>query len=296
MRQSLLMGLALVLLVLAAGGAKAETFRECPQCPEMVGVPAGKFLMGSPAHEAGRFDSEGPQHAVSVKAFALGKFDVTSEEFLTFLRASRYQPAPCNPLLGLGWKVEGRDLAYPPSQDEPPRWPAVCLSWKDAGAYIGWLNTQVKAAHPVLAGRAGPYRLPSEAEWEYAARAGSNAARWWGEDIGVGNANCNGCGSQWDDSVLSPVDAFKPNPFGLYGVLGNAWQWTADCWHPSYVGAPSDGSAWNEPNCVRHVMRGGAWNNVPIFVRSASRNGAASNESDYDYSSLAGFRVARDLP
>jgi len=279
-----------------AVSALAESFQECPSCPQMVAIPAGKFLMGSPAHEAGRFDSEGPQHLVSVRAFAFGKYDVTSEEYLAFLRASRYQPQPCNPLLGLGWKVEGRDLAYPPSQDEPPRWPAVCLSWKDANTYIDWLNVQVKAAHPVLQGRAGPYRLPSEAEWEYAARAGTNFARWWGEEIGTDNADCNGCGSQWDDSILAPVDAFQPNPFGLYGVLGNAWQWTADCWHPSYVGAPTDGSAWSEPDCVRHVMRGGAWNNVPIFVRSASRNGAASDLSDYDYSSLAGFRVARDLP
>ena len=102
----------------------------------------------------------------------------------------------------------------------------------------------MKAAHPALANRAGPYRLPSEAEWEYAARAGTNTARWWGEAIGSGNANCNGCGSQWDNHVLAPVDAFKPNPFGLYGMLGNAWEWTADCWHPSYVGAPTDGSAW----------------------------------------------------
>ena len=252
----------------------------------------GKIPDGQ-SREAGRFDSEGPQHVVTVKAFALGQFDVTSEEFLAFLRASRYQPAPCNPLLGLGWKVAGRDLAYPPSQDEPPRWPAVCLSWKDAQAYIGWLNAQVKAAHPVLANRAGPYRLPSEAEWEYAARAGSNTARWWGEEIGAANANCNGCGSEWDNRVLAPVDAFAPNPFGFYGMLGNAWQWTQDCWHPSYAGAPPDGSAWLEQNCAKHVLRGGAWNNVPIFVRAASRNGG---DGDYDYSSLAGFRVARDLP
>ena len=290
--------LALVLLVLAAGHARAETFRECPGCPEMVGVPAGKFLMGSPAHEPGRFDSEGPQHAVTVRAFALGKFDVTSEEFLAFLRASRYHPAPCNPLLQQGWKVAGRDLAYPPSQDEPPRWPAVCLSWKDAQAYIAWLNAQVKAAHPVLANRpsspsGGPYRLPSEAEWEYAARAGSNTERWWGEEIGSANANCNGCGSEWDNHVLSPVDAFAPNLFGFYGMLGNAWQWTQDCWHHSYAGAPADGSAWSDQNCAKHVLRGGAWNNVPIFVRAAARNGG---DGDYDYSSLAGFRVARDLP
>jgi formylglycine-generating enzyme required for sulfatase activity len=280
---------------LPCGQAKAETFRECPQCPEMTAIPAGKFLMGSPAHEPGRFDSEGPQHPVSVKAFALGKFPVTSEEYLTFLRASRYRPEPCNPILGLGWKVEGRDLAYPPSQDEPPRWPAVCLSWKDANAYIAWLNQQVKAAHPVLASRSGPYRLPSEAEWEYAARAGTNTARWWGEEIGKANANCNGCGSEWDDHLLAPVDAFAANAFGLFGMLGNQWQWTADCWHASYVGAPADGGAWTEANCAKHVLRGGAWNNVPIFIRSAARNGAGDT-GDYDYSSLAGFRVARDLP
>ena len=294
---------ALLIGVALSGSAQGASFTECPGCPEMIAVPAGKFLMGSPAHEPGRFDSEGPQHVAMVKAFALGEFDVTSEEFLAFLRASRYQPAPCNPILGLGWKVEGRDLAYPPSQDEPPRWPAVCLSWKDAQAYIAWLNVQVKAAHPVLASRSGPYRLPSETEWEYAARAGTNTSRWWGDDIGKANANCNGCGSEWDDHILSPVDAFSPNPFGFYGMLGNAWQWTSDCWHPSYVGAPTDGSAWTDPpangqtdGCTKHVLRGGAWNNVPIFIRSASRNGAAYDASDYDYSSLSGFRVARDLP
>jgi formylglycine-generating enzyme required for sulfatase activity len=171
----------------------------------------------------------------------------------------------------------------------------VCLSWKDANAYIAWLNQQVKAAHPVLASRADPYRLPSEAEWEYAARGGTNSARWWGEEIGKANANCNGCGSEWDDHLLAPVDAFAPNGYGLFGMLGNQWQWTADCWHDSYAGAPADGGVWSAASCAKHVLRGGAWNNVPIFIRSAARNGAADT-GDYDYSSLAGFRVARDLP
>ena len=133
------------------------------------------------------------------------------------------------------------------------------------------------------------------------ARAGTSTARWWGEAVGTGNANCNGCGSNWDNRVLAPVDAFRPNPFGLYGLLGNNWDWTADCWHPSYVEAPSDGSAWissgqDGGGCAKHVIRGGAWNNVPIFIRSAARNGAADSGGEYDYSSLAGFRVARDLP
>jgi formylglycine-generating enzyme required for sulfatase activity len=291
--------LALALPTLADDGPSGDTTREfveCIGCPQMVAIPAGKFLMGSPASEPGRFDSEGPQHVVQVRAFALGKYDVTSRQFLAFLMATGYQPEPCNKTLGLGWQSPGRGLAYPPSQNEPPDWPAVCLDRKDALAYVAWLNAQDKAAHPTLATRAGPYRLPSEAEWEYAARAGTNTARWWGDEIGTGNANCNGCGSRWDNRVLAPVNAFKPNPFGLYGLLGNNWDWTEDCWHPSYVDAPTDGSAWMGGDCTKHVIRGGAWNNVPIFVRSASRNGAADNGSEYDYSSLAGFRVARDLP
>ncbi len=125
----------------------------------------------------------------------------------------------------------------------------------------------------------------------------TSTARWWGEEIGQGNANCNGCGSQWDNKLLAPVTSFAPNPFGVVGMLGNAWEWTADCWHPSYVGAPTDGSAWKDTFCIRRSIRGGSWNNVPIFIRSAARAGAAENGSgDYDYSTLTGFRLARDLP
>lgn len=299
--------LALSLMALLPAAAQPESdepaagheFTECPDCPPMLAIPAGKFLMGSPKSEPGRFDSEGPQHVVTVKAFALGKYDVTSKEFLAFLAATGYQPKPCNKTLNLGWQVMRTRplLVYPPSQNEPPDWPAVCLDHNDALAYIAWLNGKVKAAHPALAGRNGPYRLPSEAEWEYAARAATQTSRWWGDEVGKGNANCNGCGSVWDNNVLAPVTAFQPNPFGLYGMLGNAWQWTADCWHPDYVDAPADGSAWmTGGDCSKHVIRGGSWNNVPIFIRSASRNGATDDGGEYDYSSLSGFRVARDLP
>lgn len=262
----------------------------------MVGIPAGKFAMGSPASETGRFDAEGPQHYVGVRAFALGKYDVTTEEFLRFLRATGYQPAPCNPILNETWRSPGHGLAYPPYDVIPPRWPAVCLDWKDANAYIIWLNAKVHRERPSLSSKAAPYRLPSEAEWEYAARAGTTTARWWGDGLGNGRANCNGCGSKWDYSELSSVDSFSPNAFGLYGMLGNAWQWTADCWHPSYVGAPSDGRAWRTGDCSKHVVRGGSWDNVPIFVRSAVRSGAKNDGNDYDYSTLTGFRLARDLP
>jgi len=291
-------GSLLVLLFFAAFGQEPSTreFRECPDCPEMVGIPAGKFVMGSPVSEAGRFDSEGPQHIVSVKAFALGKYDVTSAEFLAFLRATGYQPAPCNPILDMRWKVPGRGLAYPPYDEEPSRWPASCLDWRDAQAYIDWLNREARIARPELGSRPGPYRLPSEAEWEYAARAGTTTARWWGNDIGEGKADCNGCGSSFDFRALASVDSFKPNPFGLYGMLGNVWQWTADCWHKGYVGAPVNGRPWTESGCKRHVLRGGSWDNVPVFVRSAARTGGEADGGEFDYSTLAGFRVARDLP
>jgi formylglycine-generating enzyme required for sulfatase activity len=165
-----------------------------------------------------------------------------------------------------------------------------------ATRYLAWLNAKVRLAHPEAFPReGGPYRLPSEAEWEYAARAGTTTARWWGDALGTGNANCNGCGSAWDNRLLTEVDSLAPNPFGLYGILGNAWQWTADCWHPSYIGAPSDGSAWTEENCTQFVIRGGSWANLPVFIRSAARTESETG-AEYDYASLTGFRVARDLP
>ena len=101
---------------------------------------------------------------------------------------------------------------------------------------------------------------------------------------------------RWDNRVLTVVDSFAPNPFGLYGMLGNAWQWTADCWHASYVGAPQDGSAWRDVDCSKHVIRGGSWSNLPVFIRSAARSRSDHDDRDSDYSSLTGFRVARDLP
>jgi formylglycine-generating enzyme required for sulfatase activity len=282
-----------------ASAISGREFKECPECPQMIAIPAGRFVMGSPASEPGRFDNEGPQHVVNVKAFALAKTPVTSAAFVDFLRATGYRPQPCNEILGLQWHQLGHGIVYAPLGPEPPDWPAVCLDEKDAQAYIAWINKRVRAARPALAARkSGPYRLPSEAEWEYAARAGTTTARWWGDAIGVNKANCNGCGSRWDNRLLAPVGSFPANPFGLDGMLGNIWEWTEDCWHPSYVGAPADGSAWVEPDCTRHVIRGGSWNNVPVFIRSAARVGAGNDGPvrRFDYSTLTGFRLARDLP
>jgi formylglycine-generating enzyme required for sulfatase activity len=271
-------------------------FQECTDCPPMVAIPAGKFMMGSPAKEAGRFDTEGPQHLVSVRAFALAKSNVTTAEFLLFLRETGYQPAPCDTILGLTWRSPGRGLAYPPVETDPPHEPAACLSWNDAEAFIAWLNGKVRGLPSVSKKRDGPYRLPSEAEWEYAARAGTTTARWWGEEIGSGKANCNGCGSVWDGRLIAPVDSFGPNPFGLDDMLGNIWEWVEDCWNESYVGAPADGSAWLNGDCSKRVMRGGSWSNVPAFVRSAARNRGNIAGRDFDYSAYVGFRVARTLP
>jgi formylglycine-generating enzyme required for sulfatase activity len=307
-----------LLTVLQAASAEPleRSFKECGDCPLMIGIPGGSFVMGSPAGEHGRFDAEGPQHRVTVPAFALGQQDVTSADFLRFLRETGYQPAPCDPLLNFGWRSPGHGIAYTPGNGDPPLWPASCLSWKDAKAYIAWLNGKVRdlpsaAAWHKTGAATGPYRLPSEAEWEYAARAGTTAARWWGEGIGHDNANCDGCGSAWDGRLLAPVGSFGPNQFGLYDMLGNVWQWVEDCWHENYVGAPDDGGAWRDDagkrgrrdggpaqagDCRKHVLRGGSWANVPILVRAAARIGADGGGKDSDWSNYAGFRIARSLP
>jgi len=160
------------------------------------------------------------------------------------------------------------------------RLPVVSVTWDEAASYCEWAGG----------------RLPTEAEWEYAARAGSTTSRWWGEAVGAGRANCNGCGSTWDNSLLAPVGSFGPNPFGLYDMLGNVWQWVDDCWHDTYIGAPEDGSSWATGHCDRRVMRGGSWDNLPVFVRSAARSRGYADGADFDYSSYAGFRLARTLP
>lgn len=299
LRFPILLSLA-TMLALAAGLASAgvsagpvpdhagSSFRDCADCPEMVVIPAGRFVMGSPRTEHGRFDAEGPQHPVAIRAFAMGKYDVTVQEFATFVHEARYDAGTCDSPPGTisTWHSEGF----------LPKDPVVCVNWQDAQAYIAWLNKRLRGSTAGAAGADGPYRLPSEAEWEYAARAGTTTARWWGGTIGDDNADCNGCGSTWDNTRLSPVDSFRPNPFGLYGVLGDVWQWTEDCWNENYVGAPEDGSAWLRGDCKKRVRRGGSWSNLPEFVRSAARAGEDLTHRSYDYASYTGFRVARTLP
>jgi formylglycine-generating enzyme required for sulfatase activity len=244
-----------------------ESFREClVDCPEMVVVSAGEFTMGSPSNEKGRYDNEGPQHKVTIaRPFAVSKYAVTFDDWDACVKVG-------------GCPQEGRASNAGWGRG---RRPVIYVSWDDAKAYVAWLSR--------MSGKA--YRLLTEAEWEYAARAGTTTAYYWGDEIGKNNANCNGCGSQWDGRHTAPVGSFAPNAFGLYDMAGNVWQWVEDCYHDSYNGAPADGSAWQAGDCKSSVVRGGSWDEDPQLLRLAGRNRGSSSLRDDDL----GFRVGRTL-
>jgi formylglycine-generating enzyme required for sulfatase activity len=239
-------------------------FKECATgCPTMVVVPSGTFMMGSAESEEGRSGDEGPQHTVTIaKPFAVGKTEVTFAEWDACVSAGACVKASDN-----GW---GRGNQ-----------PVINVSWDDAKEYVAWLSR--------ITGK--EYRLLSEAEWEYAARAGTTTAYSWGDEIGKGNANCDGCGSQWDKEQTAPVGSFKTNAFGLHDMHGNASEWVEDTWHASYEGAPADGTAWLQGGESWRVVRGGSWGGYPQGLRAADRD---SGNTDYHDSSI-GFRLARTL-
>jgi formylglycine-generating enzyme required for sulfatase activity len=243
-----------------------DTFKECSNCPEMIVVPAGSFRMGSPANEpALRNAPEGPQHTVTfARQFAVGQFEVTFDEWDACVADDG-----CN--------------GYKPTDHGGGRGrrPVFEVSWNEAKAYVGWLSNKTGKT----------YRLLTEAEYEYATRAGTQTAYPWGNDIGENNANCRGCGSQWDGKQTAPVGSFSPNGFGLYDMVGNVWEWTEDCLHDNYNGAPTDGSAWTRGDCRYRVIRGGSWYYDAENLRSAIRNGS----SPVDRSTDMGFRVGRTL-
>ena len=239
-------------------------FRDCPECPEMVAVPAGSFTMGSPPSETGREGDEGPAYRVTIPApFAVGKYEATFSEWDACVSAGGcggHRPDDG------GWGCGDR--------------PAINVSWNDAKAYVRWLS-----------GRTGKkYRLLSESEWEYAARAGTTTRYSWGNAIGRNRANCDGCGSRWDNKT-APTGSFAANGFGLHDMHGNAREWVADCWNDDYAGAPSDGRARESGNCGRRVLRGGSWDYGPDLLRSAYRDW---DGPDSRVDGL-GFRVARTL-
>ena len=263
-----------------------DEFRECTDCPKMVLVPAGNFVMGSPESEHDRNPDEGPQHHVTIaSAIAVGKFPITVGEFRAFVTATNYDAgANCLGWKGKAWEWQAghtwRDPGFPQTDAQP----VTCVNWDDAQAYVKW-----------LAGETGkPYRLLSEAEWEYSARGGTTTAYFWGDEIDKRHANCNGCGSPWDNKQTSPVGSFAPNAFGLYDMAGNAWQWTEDCYRQSYKlsdsdVAPADGSAWTSRDCSSRVLRGGSWSGDPWRLHTAWRFW----RDPAVRSGNTGFRVAR---
>jgi formylglycine-generating enzyme required for sulfatase activity len=236
-----------------------NAFRECAICPEMVVVPEGNFMMGSNESER-----EKPPHRVTLRQpFAVGKFEVTFDEWGACVAHGGCTQKPDDRSWGRG------------------RLPVMNVSWEDAKQYVAWIAK--------LTGK--PYRLLTEAEWEHAARAGTTTTYSWGNDIGKGNANCVGCGSQWDNKQTAPVGSFKPNGFGLYDMHGNVWEWCEDAWHDNYKGAPMDGSAWVQADDSRRVVRGGSWGSGPQSLRAANRSRDAAD----DRGNSIGFRLARTL-
>ncbi len=251
-----------------------KTFRDCPQCPEMVVLPAGEFLMGSPASEEGRYDDEGPQHRVTIaKPFAVGKYEVTFAEWDVCRRAGgcSHNPEPDDE----GWGRVNR--------------PVINTNWNDAQKYVQWLSRKTGKG----------YRLLSESEWEYAARAGTTTPFHFGDTISTGQANYDGDevygsgrrGVNRERTVV--VGSFPANSFGLYDMHGNVWEWMEDCWHANYVGAPADGSAWTSGCDINdaRVLRGGSWSGEPESLRSVYRTWNPTGNRDNN----VGFRVARTL-
>ena len=284
--------------------SEAATFRDCSNgCPEMVVVPQGRFTMGVPAGEENLPEPYSghsvPQHLVTIRhRFAIGKFDVTRDEYAQFV-AETHRPDPdsCTTVeaSGNGFIVTNgnwHSTGFPQTGKDP----VVCVSWDDAQAYVAWLSA--KTGHV--------YRLPTEAEWEYAARAGTTTARYFSDspaefcrytnvgdlDYGEQHPGDSGYLACRDGYVFtSPVGSFPPNQFGLYDMLGDVMNMTEDCWNANYSGAPIDGAAWLTGECSRRVVHGGSWDMDLRAVRSAMRRALPTSKRN----TTLGFRVARTL-
>ena len=284
---------------------KTAHFRDCPECPEMVVIPAGRFHMGGAVGGGGR---EMPTREVEIRqSFALGRYEVTVGQFLQFMVEAEYRTdAERQPEVGCYtlelpyanvWGATPRrswmNLAYEVVEEQP----VVCVSLKDVQAYTAWLSEKTGYV----------YRLPSEAEWEYAARAGSETIYHFGDEDehlcrygnvqdetefsnGGGWADAVGCR---DGSVFpTPVGSYAPNSWRLYDTIGNVWEFTADCWNEDFpLGAPNDGGADVSGDCGSRILRGGSWSNAPVNLGSAYRNGGAANSRG----DIVGFRVAREM-
>ena len=255
---------------LASGELPAATPTLTPEpeltipLPRMVSIPAGRFQMGCLSNTDVCGDNEKPVHEVSMSAFKMSATEVTFEQYDFYCdRVER-----CNKPSDEDW---GRGTR-----------PVINVSWHDAQAYIQWLNQQTGQR----------YRLPTEAEWEYAARAGTQTQYVWGNEIGSNNANCDGCGSQWDNRQTSPVKSFSPNPWGLFDMQGNVWEWVQDRYDKNYYANSSiqDPSGPSDPSFNSRVLRGGSWNDAALSLRSAHRDW---NTPDFR-GNYFGFRLSLD--
>ena len=276
-----------------------KIFGDCPSCPKMVVIPAGSFGMGAPSSESGRGDDESPEHQVKVASFALGQNEITRGQFAAFVKKTKYSTGDKCWTLEDGKFKERNDRNWrEPGYPQDDKHPVACINWDDAKAYAKWMSRKTKKR----------YRLPTEAEWEYAARGNTGTARYWGDnpDEACGFANTADMTAQaqihgassWTIhnctdgfAYTAPVGSFKPNVFKLNDMLGNLWEWTEDSYHDSYKDAPADGIVW-QGDGARRMLRGGSWNNGALNVRSAVRD---SNNPALRFS-IFGFRLARTLP
>ncbi|MBT3238188.1 MAG: formylglycine-generating enzyme family protein [Rhodospirillaceae bacterium] len=251
--------------VLLASSASAtepgKTFQDCETCPKMVVVPTGSFTMGSD----GRHKYERPSREVTIaKPFAIGIYEVTFDEWQACFDEAGCKRVPDDHK----W---GKDTR-----------PVMNITWFETQEFTEWLSK--KTGHT--------YRLPSEAEWEYAARAGTTTEFWWGDEVGENLGNCRNCKSEWSKKGSAPVGSFAPNPFGLYDVHGNEWEWMEDCWTPNQIDAPTDGSARMDGDCGSRVMRSGSWYYFSKNMRSAWRFKNDARVKSYGI----GMRVVREMP
>lgn len=284
---------------LPGGMTHQQTFRDCETCPAMVALAGGQLLMGAPADRitAGDFTADqGPQRLVSVLPFAIGQHEVTRAQFGAFLDASGYQrPSGCTTWEdGVNSNREDRSFDHP-GYDQAPDHPAVCLSWNDAQAYVDWLSRDT----------GNTYRLLSEAEWEYAVRAGSDTRFFFGPDVeaicrfdNIGDADALARWPNWETTACSdgrtftgPVGSYAANGFGVFDVYGNVREWVRDCWHNNYENAPVTSQAWVDVGCDDRVARGGSWDSKPSLVASSWRLSLPADTRHFLY----GFRVAREL-
>ena len=263
----------------AATPQPGKVFKDCKDCPEMVVLPAGTFTMGTPDDEVGREPDEGPMHAVTfAKPFAMSRFQITAGEWDSYIRQTGVKIAD-------GDTRPGREcIASKPRYPQSPRQPAVCMDMDDIKHYVAWLSKKTGQ----------PYHMVSEAQREYAARAGSSGPFPFPFDEGKGYSiaeHANTYGPADGYSFSSPAGSYPPNAFGMYDMHGNVYERVADCEHPNYIGAPTDGSAWMEPNCEAYQIRGNDWGEAPVFSRSGNRN-TIYPQTRGDW---IGFRVVRDL-